>query len=196
MGVFYILTEDQDPLTLIKRNKKFVALLKENGIDGLEINKILHKRYGVKIKIPISETKQEKDEREQADYAQRYIKAIITKASNIITDKERKNLNEMHERLSQYQFDSSVEIKRGVPIINMRLKKDEGSAKSFKQVSGLMVVELHDYIVKFCEGLGKKYNQQKIFDLIGELMKYVENKELTRERVKKLYDNNVKYFRQ
>ena len=86
MTIFYLLDDNTDPLDLIVINKKFRDRLKDNGIDGFEINKILQKRYGLKLDWPLSETNAAKAARKQADYARRWLKDICN--YEIITDKE------------------------------------------------------------------------------------------------------------
>ena len=78
--------EEKDTLDLIIKNKLFVRHLRENGIDGFEVNKILRDSHGLKSEIPISISKQEAAAQRQINYAMRWTKNLIS--NQIIEDEE------------------------------------------------------------------------------------------------------------
>ena len=182
--------EEKDTLDLIIKNKLFVRHLRENGIDGFEVNKILRDSHGLKSEIPISISKQEAAAQRQINYAMRWTKNLIS--NQIIEDEEIKFLVKIYNRLYQAQRIWEKGGKGGT-VIKWKLGEGEGKAKSFKQMIGLRIVSLYKYIKPFCRKNGQQrlaYIQTDIFKLIAELFKVAQQTNFTDKQIKTFYNNN------
>jgi hypothetical protein len=176
MTTFDLEKYDKDPLVLIVRNKEIVRHLQGNGIDGLEINKMLNDWHGLKSKVPIFLTKRDKQKQRQIDYAIRYTKALIN--NEAITDKERKHFLKILERLSMEHLPSAVTLKFH--------PSETENAKTRKQVIGRQVATINKYIKPF----NKMCQQKKIFDLISELLEVWEWGKFTQKQIANFDKNN------
>lgn len=174
---------DSDPLDLIVKHKRLIQALRANGIDGFEINKIMRNMHGLHSEMPIKLTPQQKAARRQSAYGMRNIKSLLN--NDIIEDEEKEFLARLYNRLYHVQklWDIS---KSGQPVIKWNCDKSKGKAKSLKQMIGLRVVDLYNYILPFMHTGGK----EKIFHLIAELFDVMQNEKLTFQQIKTFYHNN------
>jgi hypothetical protein len=174
---------DNDPLDLIVKHKRLIQALRANGIDGFEINKIMRNMHGLHSEMPIKLTPQQKAARRQAGYGMRWTNNLIK--NPLIEDEEKEFLVKLYNRLYHVQklWDIS---KSGKPVIKWKYDEDKCKAKSLKQMNGLRVVDLYNYILPFMH-TGKK---EKVFHLIAELFDVMQNEKLTFQQIKTFYHNN------
>jgi hypothetical protein len=179
---------DKDPLDLIVKHKDIVKHLRENGIDGQEIKKMLCNSHGLKSEIPVRITKQEAAARRQIDYAMRHLKALVS--SLAITDKEKHFLVAIYNRL--YQAQAIWEKgKSGNPVIKWEVGDGDGDAKTLKQMIGMRVAFINKYILTFNK---KMYLQKDIFDLIAELFEVYMDTKYTQRQIANFDKNNCKFL--
>lgn len=177
----------KDPLKLVKRNKALVRHLTENGMDGREIRKMLDDWHGVKFTAPIRFTKPDLEERKQIDYAIRNAKALIS--SKATTGEEKEALNNMLDRLSSEKVPKKISLKYH--------PREEGDAKSFKQMTGLQVLDLYEYMMRF-NGLDRNttpFKQIAVFDLIAEILEINSGVKYTRDQIKTFYTNQYAFHK-
>jgi len=174
----------KDPLDLIVKNKDFVRHLRKNGIDGLEINKILGNLQGLKQEWPIGITEKDKENRRKIDYAMRHVKALAT--SDAITDEELEYLCKIMTRLYR-EYIPWEKNKKGHPVITFKL--GQGDVKTPKQVWGKQTVALYGYIQKYNSNF-EMFLQKDVFLLIAELFDVRENLKFTRKQIENFYKNN------
>jgi hypothetical protein len=180
--------EEKDPLDLIVNNKRFVKHLRQKGIDGFKINKILHDLQGYKFQMPLLVTKREAAKNKKINYAMRRVKALIS--TEATTDGEKKYLCKMYNRL----WDEYIHLekdKSGKPVI--KLKQGKGNAKTHRQATGRQVVKLYNYILPFSLHSAqqqKKYNKTDIRKLIAELFEVVRKESFAEDQIKYFYKNN------
>ena len=70
----------KNPLNLIVKEKKFAKRLKELGVDGNKIKKILHDWYGLSVKIPFLKDEaflKERMKYKRLSYSMRKIVAVL-----------------------------------------------------------------------------------------------------------------------
>lgn len=122
--------EEKNPLDLVVKNKRLVKHLRENKIDGFEINKILFDWQGLKHKYPLR-TEKEQATAKEINYAKRNITPLIN--NRAITKKEKKFLCIIKDRLISEQELFGKKQNKQQTII---LKYGKGDAKTFKQMIG------------------------------------------------------------
>ena len=117
MTKFRIPAYDKDPLEFIVRHKDVVKSLSENGIDGMEIRKMLDDWHGVKVKIPVLLSERNKQENKQIEYAIRRLSAL--RRSEVIECNEKKSLERIIKRLSSKKIPGTISRN----LIRLNLKK-------------------------------------------------------------------------
>jgi len=182
----YFSVKEKDPLDSIIKNNEIVKHLRENGIDGFEINKILHDLQGLKFKMPVSI----QVSKQQVNYAIRYTKCLINNPA--IKQEEQKSLCAMYSRL--YRLQQIIGKKQNEKAV-YAFAQGDGNAKTRTQAIGLQVVALHKYILPFSKQNKrhqKPFMQKDVFRLIIELFEVVCGEKYTEAQIKNFYKNNYK----
>jgi hypothetical protein len=192
---------DKNPLDLIVEEKKFAKRLKEHGVDGNKIKKILQNLYGLSGKIPILKDQvflKERKKYKSLSYSMSRIVAVLR--DPLVSEAAKAKLDFDHQRLRK-------ERENIIPkAIKITMHPDEEEtkrkAKSFTQVRGFQVVDLYEYIHPFlyeiskqCEGR-EQYKKRDIFKLIAELFNVTEiikqeKPEYDYKDIETLYFNNI-----
>lgn len=199
-----------DPLEEVVEHKDIVRHLINNGIDGHEIYKMLCDCHDWEWEFPVNFSEEDKTQRKEATQALRFVSGLIT--SRAITEVEKNVLHKIKLRLERDY--PSFKKKSGQPVIKV-LSMDLGvgpatdvgkypagkvrtqpkghAAKTEKQIWGLQVVEMHNYINQFITN-NHLFLQNDIYDLIAEVFKVTFGLKFTREQVKNFHTNNFKYL--
>lgn len=181
---------ENDPLDLVKKNTRLVKHLKENGIDGFHINKILADVDDA-FEIPIKITSTDITKRRAAETGKRNIGSLVN--LGILEDGEIKFLKKIYNRLDKLST-LWAKDKKGKPIIKLDfLSLDGKKAKSLTQMIGWRVVELYNYISSFNtqrKTNQRNFNQADIFKLIGELFAVVCEIKYEQKQIHDFYFNN------
>lgn len=180
--------EPFDPLPQVQRNKRMVKYLQGNGIDGIEIYKILKNNQGFALDIPIMLTKEEKKKQAKLVQVKRNAKQLIN--SQFLLTEELETLETIYGRA--YEESNIYEKdKDGKPIVKWQFG-GKGKARLAGQVTGRQIVCLFDYINLFNHKKGgeKSYSQSDIFLLMGELFSIVNEQIFSKEQIHDFYFNN------
>lgn len=189
MTTFYLGKENIDILDEVNKNKLFVKRLRKNGIDSRKISDLLTDMHGLKMELPVKISKEEKEFQTQTSYATRWLKNLTS--NPVIIDDDKKVLIDLYEKYDEAQKVLWTKSKRGKDVVRVRVGgESKDGAKSIKQVIGLCVVALYEYISSFNgKNDGKTFLQKDIFNLISELFEIIGLK-YTQEQIKTLYRNN------
>lgn len=205
-----------DPLDCISENNQdraVIAFLRKAGIDGFKLADIIYHEFNLRHQYEI----QYGMERQKRDKEiTRAIKAITSLCNNsLILDEEKDRFHEIKSQLINRQV--SLPYIYGTDKKNVAYIKNNGSgllilnsprtyylykktqntliAKSNKQVVGLQMATLFDYIQTFNVGVGK-YQNNIIYGLIAALYKefHTDGREYEIEKIKKLISNNKNIY--
>jgi len=182
---------EENPLKYVTKNKDIVKHLQRNKIDGFEINKILFHSHGLKIELPIKLPKHAMETRRQLNYVVRWYRSLIN--SPVIIDDDKEILIRMYNDYLELQNVLWKKGKTGNPVVKIGIGEEKGHAKSTKQMLGLRVVNLYEYLEKHNRQQSRDqipYKQKEIFNLMIELFEIVGVK-LTFNQIKNFYKNNL-----
>ncbi|MHB8091850.1 MAG: hypothetical protein ACYDH8_09695 [Syntrophales bacterium] len=171
----------KDPLDLIVRHKDIVKHLRGNGIDGMEIRNIFLNRHGLRMIVPVFFSEAAMKKHRNTSYAMRNVSALLS--SDLVSNKEKDFLSNIMTRLSG-NYSELESDKKGETFL--KFHREQGGAKTHKQMIGRQVVELVKYIKRF----NHMYYQNDIFDLIAEIYEVTDMGKFTRERIKNFDKNN------
>lgn len=188
----------KDPLEAIARNKDITQHLRANGIDFVELRRMLHDPHGITRSINVTLLEEEKRQRKEADKAVRNLTALITNKQT--TKKEKDFLRKMRARLQKEGMSGVTVIKcvtedmSGYSPGYERIQPRKVTAKTEKQEIGLRVVEMYNYINKFITN-NHRFLQNDVYDLIAELIELrQDDQKFTQEQIKNFHTNNFKFL--
>jgi hypothetical protein len=201
--------------------KNIVEFLRKNGIDGFVVRDILLEDYGFSIfnNMEIRYPQDQKETDKKITYALKHIHAL--QKNKLLTKTEIKNLEKTEMRLKKKYYKHNFDIIRQISfnpdkIVNevimgrsdisssdsFRIKSNKGTArlllhdvqnpKTLKQLAGIQMNALFEYIEKFFKS---KHNQKETFALICELYKRTKGIEFSStDEIKKLIENNREIY--
>ena len=177
---------EKDPLEMVVRNTDIVKHLRGNGIDGMELRRILSDYHGLKLVVPIFYTEEVMKKQRKIEYAIRHISALCK--TDIVSKDEKDYLCNMMKRISELYYLSEDERgKNKNYVLKCPIHPcEQGNAKTRKQAIGFQVVELSKYISKF----NKMHTQKAVFKLISELLETVWKENFSYEKIKNFEKNN------
>jgi len=204
------------------QEKNNVDILRKNGIDGFVVRDILIEDYGFSIfhNMQIRYPKDEQEKDKNINYAVRHIHAL--QKNKLLTKTEIMTLDKMETRLKKKYYKQNFDIINGIvfnphKITNelimgrsdtsssnafqirshkgkVRLVLDNAqSPKTLKQLTGIQMNALFEYIEKFFKS---KHNKQETFVLIMELYNRTKGKKYSSpDEIKKLIENNREIYK-
>lgn len=175
-----------DPLPQVQRHKRTVKILRENGIDGVEIYKILKNSHGLILEIPVELTKEEL--KKQKTLAQVMRNAMQLMRSQFLTSEEFEVVESIYGRA--YEESNIYEKdKDGKPVIKWEFG-GTGKARTHLQVAKLQTKALFNYLDKFSrahENGPRLFSKSKLFSLISELFFIVTEQTYSQAQIHDLY---------